>query len=112
MTGLLDQLLDIARISSERLRIVRRPADLNWIVSQVVEEFREATGRRELMLKQADLALSGVFDRARVHQAISNVVSNAITYSPRRSPVVVLVERAGQTAIISIRDQGIGIPAA
>ncbi|HEY3231227.1 MAG TPA: ATP-binding protein [Roseiflexaceae bacterium] len=112
MTGLLDQLLDIARISSERLRIERRPADLNWIVSQVVEELREATGRRELVLKEVDLALPGVYDRVRVGQAISNVVSNAIAYSPHGSPVVVLLERSGQEAIISIRDQGIGIPAA
>ncbi|MFL5804714.1 MAG: ATP-binding protein [Roseiflexaceae bacterium] len=110
MTDLLDQLLDISRISSERLRIDRRADDLTRVVSRLVAELHEPSGQLDLRLVGAEIALPCLIDAARIRQAIGNVLGNAIAYSPGGSPVEVRLEHDGQEAIISIRDDGIGIP--
>ena len=112
MNGLLDKLLDISRISAERLRIERRPADLAQIVAHVVSDLRTTTGRQELILEGSEDACIGTFDVGRLTQAIEQVISNAIVYSPEGSPVIVRLERSPDKAIISVADRGIGIPAA
>jgi len=111
MTSLLDQLLDISRISTGRLRIERRPADLALIVAHLVDETRKAAGQRPLTL-EADAPLRGMFDAVRISQAVRNIITNAIAYSPDGSEIAVRLRRAGQEAILSVADQGIGIPAA
>lgn len=111
MNELLDKLLDLSRITAERVRLDRRPADLAQIVSHTIAELRATTGRQELTLERAEAAYSGAFDVMRIHQAIEQVVANAITYSPEHSPVIVRLERSGSEAIVSVMDHGIGIPA-
>jgi signal transduction histidine kinase len=111
MNGLLDKLLDLSRITAKRLRIDRRPADLAYIVSQVVADLRTTTERSELTLEGADTTCIGAFDVGRVRQAIENVIANAIAYSPAGSPVTVRLERTPHEAIVSVMDRGIGIPA-
>lgn len=111
MTGLLDQLLDISYISSERLRIDRRTDDLGRLVARVVTELRESTDRTNLELTGVEVAFPCAIDTARMRQAIRNVLANAVAYSPPESPIEVRLERIGEEAIIEIRDQGIGIPA-
>jgi two-component system phosphate regulon sensor histidine kinase PhoR len=111
MNGLLDKLLDLSRITAERVRIDRRPADLAQIVSHTIAELRSTTGRQELTLERAEGAYSGAFDVMRIHQAIEQIVANAIAYSPEDSPVIVRLERSGSEAIVSVMDHGIGIPA-
>jgi signal transduction histidine kinase len=110
MTDLLDQLLDISRISSERLRIDRRADDLTRVMSRLVAELRTTSGR-DIRLEGADVTLACMIDSARIHQAIGNVLGNAIAYSPEGSLIEVRLERSGQEAIVMIRDHGIGIPA-
>jgi signal transduction histidine kinase len=111
MNKLLDKLLDLSRITAERLRIDRRPADVAYIVSQVVADLRATTERAELTLEGADTTCIGAFDVGRVRQTIENVIANAIAYSPAGSPVTVRLERTPHEAVISVADQGIGIPA-
>jgi signal transduction histidine kinase len=111
MNGLLDKLLDLSRISDERLRLDRRPADLTHIVAHVVAELRTTTGRAELILEGAEDVYIGAFDMGRISQAIEQIISNAISYSPEGSPVVVQLARAPEEVLISVTDRGIGIPA-
>jgi signal transduction histidine kinase len=111
MNGLLDKLLDLSRITAERVRIDRRPADLAQIVSHTIAGLHATTGRQELTLERAEGAYSGAFDVMRMHQVIEQVVTNALTYSPEDTPVIVRLERSVSEALISVIDQGIGIPA-
>jgi signal transduction histidine kinase len=111
MNGLLDKLLDLSRVTTERLRIDRRPADLAHIISRVMVDLRATTGRQELLLAGAEGAYPGLFDIMRIHQAIEQIISNAIAYSPEDSPVIVRLERSACEAIVSVTDHGIGIPA-
>jgi signal transduction histidine kinase len=110
MNGLLDKLLDISRITAERLRIERRPADLARIVSRLVVDLRTSTERQELVLEGAKDEYRGAFDVERIRQAIENVVANAIAFSPRGSPIIVRLERSPREAVVSVADRGIGIP--
>jgi two-component system, LuxR family, sensor kinase FixL len=111
MTSLLDLLLDISRISSERLRIDRRMDDLTRVVLQVATQLGETSDRLELRLVGAEVALPCAIDTMRLCEAVGNILGNAITYSPEDSPVEVRLVRAGREGIITIRDHGIGIPA-
>jgi two-component system phosphate regulon sensor histidine kinase PhoR len=112
MNGLLDKLLDLSRITAERLRIERRPADLAQIVAHVVTNLCTTSGRQELTLYGAEDTYIGAFDIDRITQAIEQLISNAIAYSPEGSPVIVRLEHLPGEAIISVADRGIGIPAA
>lgn len=115
MTSLLDQLLDVSRIGTNRLQIERRRTDLAAITTRIVEEMRGTTEQHELKLEVRDAPLVGDFDEARIGQVIGNLLSNAIKYSPNGGTIGVRVERAPQgghaEAIISVADHGIGIPA-
>lgn len=114
MTGLLDQLLDVSRIGTNRLQLARRPADLVAIVWRAVEEMRGTTEQHQLKLEVQDEPLIGDFDEARIGQMITNLLGNAIKYSPEGGPISVRLERntrdGDQEALISITDHGIGIP--
>jgi signal transduction histidine kinase len=111
MTDLLDQLLDISRINSERLRIDRRTNDLAQLVSQIVAELRENNSQLNIQLEGAEDVLLCALDAARMRQAIGNVLDNAIKYSLEDSPIEVCLEQVGHEAILKIHNDGIGIPA-
>lgn len=111
MTALLDQLLDISRINSERLRIDRRADDLARLVSQLVAELRVDSSSMNVQLEGAEDTLPCALDAARMHQALRNVLDNAIKYSPEGSPIEVCLEQVGHEAIVKIHNEGIGIPA-
>lgn len=112
MNSLLDKLLDLSRITAERLKIDRRPADLGQIVNYLVSDLRATSGRQALVLEGAEDVCIGAFDVGRISQAIGQVISNAITYSSEDSPVVVRLVHTPGEALISVTDHGIGIPAA
>ena len=115
MTNLLDQLLDVSRIGRDSLQLDRRPADLAAIAARIVEEMRGTTEHHQLVLEIQGAPLIGSFDEARIGQVIANLLSNAIKYSPGGGPIVVRVQRLDEgrpTALLTVRDQGIGIPAA
>jgi signal transduction histidine kinase len=112
MNGLLDKLLDLSRITAERLRIDRHPADLAQIVAQVVQDLSSTTGRQQLLLEGAEETYIGAFDIGRITQAIEQLISNAINYSPEGSPVIVRLVRLPGEVIVSVVDRGIGIPPA
>jgi K+-sensing histidine kinase KdpD len=80
MNGLLDKLLDLSRITAERLSIERHPADLGQIVAYLVSDLRATTGRQALALEGTQDLYMGAFDVRRISQAIGQIISNAITY--------------------------------
>jgi signal transduction histidine kinase len=112
MNALLDKLLDLSRITAERLSIERHPADLAHIVAYLVSDLRTTTGRQALTLEGTEDVCLGAFDIGRIRQAIGQIISNAIVYSAEGSSVTVRLERTPGEAIIAVADHGVGIPAA
>jgi signal transduction histidine kinase/DNA-binding response OmpR family regulator len=116
MTKLLDQLLDVSRIGMNRLQLERRLTDLAVVARRVVDELRATTEQHELRLELQSVPLIGVFDEARMSQAIGNLVSNAIKYSPNGGVITVRLANSvhgdRHEALLTVSDQGIGIPLA
>ncbi len=104
-----DDLLDASRIGTGRFEIEKSPGDLVALCSEIVERKKLTAPRHRLMLDARIERLEGRFDRDRIAQAISNLVDNAIKYSPEGREVRVVAERAGDRAKVAVSDQGIGI---
>lgn len=130
MTRLVEDLLDLSRIETGRLELRRGKCDLAQRVIQLVETYQADTTNHRLRLELVngpDHALyTGWWDGDRLEQVLSNVLTNAIKYSPEGGPINIQLQRqklgeaglpdlAGQSpekevVHFSIQDQGIGIP--
>jgi signal transduction histidine kinase len=109
IVGLVEQLLDLSRLTMGKLELAIEATDLCGVATEVAERFAELAARAGCVLHVvAPETLSGRWDRARVDQILSNLVSNSIKYAPGK-PVDVVLERAGDRARIVVRDHGMGI---
>jgi PAS domain S-box-containing protein len=113
-TQLIEDLLDMSRITSGKLRLdiqSIQPVDFIEAAVETVKPAADAKGIRiEKVLDASAGPLSG--DPSRLQQVIWNLLSNAIKFTPRRGKVQLLLERVSSHIEISIADTGIGIPPA
>lgn len=111
MTRLIDELLDVARISQGKIVLTREKVDLNAVIAHSVETAQPLVDARGQTLQVLPLAepvwLQGDF--ARLAQILSNLLNNASKYSERGTVVRLHASRDGEGAVIRVRDQGIGI---
>lgn len=109
LDALVNKLLDVSRLTERRLVLEPERVDLAAIVNDVVERLRpEAESAGCPIEVRAPHPVLGDWDRLRLDQVVSNVLSNALKYG-RGKPVVVVAQRQGDSAQLSVRDQGIGI---
>lgn len=107
---MLNQLLDVSRLETGKLTLERQPADLASLVEQAVADAR-ARSNRHAFTCQARLPIHACVDALRLEQVFTNLLDNAMKYSPDGGPIdVELVVRDGRTAELSVRDRGLGIP--
>jgi len=113
MTHLIDDLLDIARITSGKIEIRKQHIDLNWIVSNAVETSMPVIqkGGHALSLARHDGPLLLHADPTRIAQVIANLLTNAAKYTPAGGSIRLDVAREGETACVTVTDNGVGIPA-
>jgi signal transduction histidine kinase/ActR/RegA family two-component response regulator len=109
---LIDDLLDVARIMSGKLRLDRALIDFQEVVRAAIDVVRPAAGARHLeILLEADSATAMVYgDRVRLQQIVWNLLSNAIKFSNERSAVRVRLQQRGPAIELSVTDAGQGIP--
>jgi PAS domain S-box-containing protein len=114
MAGLINELLDISRIQMGRsLDLVRSPTDLVVLLQQVATEQQHTTERHEVVVATLVPQLVGEWDAVRLERAFTNVVSNAITYSPDGGEVRITLAQDGSCspeAVVLVEDHGLGIP--
>ena len=104
-------LLDYTRTRQGRgLPIAQRPADLLPLVRQIVDDLQVLHPRRVLELSIAGDARASI-DPDRAAQVISNLVTNAIAYSPPESPVRIAVQGDEESVVLGVHNQGPPIPA-
>ena len=114
LTRLVDDLLDVARISEGKIELRKAPVELDVVVSRAVEAVRPLIEERR---HQLDLSLSGwdkirvQADSTRLEQVVINLVTNAAKYTPEGGRITVVVRQERRDAIISVMDNGIGIAA-
>jgi signal transduction histidine kinase len=106
---LVNNVLDVSRLSAGRLDLQLEEVDLSAVVEEVVAGFEEdATQAGCTMLIQTPGPVVGRWDRVRLDQVVTNFLSNALKYG-RGSPIELRVQSTSTSARLSVRDFGIGI---
>ncbi len=113
LVELTEDLLDVTRLQAGQLDLHPEPTDLVALARYVVKRLQRTTEQHRLALRTSLEHLVVPLDRGRIEQVLSNLLGNAIKYSPQGGPIEVAVwqEREMGEAVLSVRDQGIGIPA-
>jgi PAS domain S-box-containing protein len=112
MVRLIDDLLDVSRISTGKLRLQRQRLELAAVVGNAVELVRpaveKAKHRLTISLPAEPVHLDA--DPVRVAQVVSNLLTNAVKYTDEGGRIRLTAGRRGETVEISVADTGIGIP--
>jgi PAS domain S-box-containing protein len=116
MARLINELMDVARLRMGRpLTLDRKPTELVEIVRRMVTETTSTARLHQVELRVEVEPLVGVWDGFRVERILSNLLGNAVKYSPAGGEIVVVVgqreDDRGRWATVAVSDQGIGIPA-
>ena len=109
MVNLINQLLDVSRLETRRLELNLDRVDLVSLASDTVDRLQMTTSRHTLRLRAPQEPIWVTADPLRLAQVLSNLLMNAIQYSPAGGPVEVTVEAQEGRAWVSVRDWGIGI---
>lgn len=112
----LDELVELALLRDDQLpEIEHQPVDLVELARQMAAHHQAGTERHVVQVDLREQSIVGNWDRARLVRLIDNLLTNAIKYSPRGGTITIHVARdssePGQhVALLSVADQGIGIP--
>ncbi len=112
LNKLVDDMLDISRINTGKLRLEKSDINLSILLEDLVERFMPQFEAVNCQVKcEIQAEVIGHWDSYKIEQVINNLFSNSIRYSPGR-PVEIHLIKEAQKAIISIKDYGVGIEAA
>jgi PAS domain S-box-containing protein len=111
---LIEDLLEVSRIITGKLRIEFQPVTFPSIVDTVINSLRPVADTKYLQLETAiDPAAGPVLgDPARLQQIVTNLLSNAIKFTPDKGRIYIRLQRINSYARLEIRDTGVGIAAA
>lgn len=110
LSALVNQLLDVSRLDAGRLLLNRSRTDLLALVQGVVTLAQAHTEVHQIRVR-GDTIVAAV-DPLRIEQVITNLVDNAVKYSPEGGPIELTMGRTGTDAVIAVADRGIGVPPA
>jgi PAS domain S-box-containing protein len=111
MVGLVDDLLDISRITKGKLRLTKEPVELRLIVNHAAESVRPFMDARKHDFS-VSLPIKPIWvdaDPARMEQVLVNLLNNAAKYSDTGGLIRMMVRQEGDEAVIRVKDNGIGI---
>jgi signal transduction histidine kinase len=112
LVRLVDDLLDVSRITRGRIALQKEPLELSIAIQHAIETSRptiEAAGH-EFTVTYPSEAIYVEADSTRLSQVFANLLNNAAKYTPRGGHITLAAERRGSTAVVSVRDTGVGIP--
>lgn len=108
---LVSELLDVSRLQTGKLTLNKESFCLNTLINETVEELSAASKNQHLIVESAPKIV--VFaDRFRLYQVLTNLITNAIKYSPQNSNIHITLKKQTRSATISVQDFGVGIPKA
>jgi PAS domain S-box-containing protein len=114
LTTIVDKLLSVARLDAGDLQLEVAPVDVRSLVSEVVDHARDEEkvdgGGHEFVLDLPDAPLPARTDSDKLRQVLLNLVDNAVRFSPEGGTVTVGARRRSETIVLSVADQGVGIP--
>ncbi|SFH12004.1 PAS domain S-box protein [Pedobacter insulae] len=108
LTSLIGDLLDVTKINSGKLQFNDRNFEFNELVQEIVEDLQRTTEQHHLIENLEDIGV--VFgDRERIGQVITNLITNAIKYSPNSDQVVIGTKLVENEVVLCVEDFGVGI---
>ncbi|RYE22245.1 MAG: PAS domain S-box protein [Sphingobacteriales bacterium] len=109
LTSLIGDLLDVTKINTGKLQFNDREFDFNDHVKELIEDLQRTTEKHTLV---EDLRPTGMVfgDKERIGQVITNLVTNAIKYSPKGDKIVIHTALKNNEVTLCVQDFGIGIP--
>ncbi|WP_368671667.1 ATP-binding protein [Corallococcus carmarthensis] len=113
LTRLIGDMLDVSRLQSGRFTLTEAPMDLVALAREVLERIQSTRPERQglVSLELSAESLVGRWDEQRLDQLLTNLVENALRYSPPGTPVVMRVREEDGQVRVEVEDRGIGIPA-
>ncbi|MBW4051802.1 MAG: HAMP domain-containing histidine kinase [Proteobacteria bacterium] len=108
---LVNDLMDLSRVSEDRLRLERAPVDLGRVILDVTRDLDQELRSRQqvLILELSARAVWVQGDAARLEQIVENLLENSCKYSPGGARIAVALSREEDQAVLRIRDNGTGI---
>ena len=108
---LIDDMLDVSRIISGKLRLDAQPVDLTAVINSAVDTLRPAADAKEIRIYVVlDFGAGMVLgDPVRLQQIVWNLLSNAIKFTPKQGSVQVSLQRVNSHVEVTVSDTGIGI---
>jgi signal transduction histidine kinase len=112
LVELIEDLLDVTRLQAGRLELRSEPIDLVALTRRVTTRLQMTTERHTLSLHTSLASLVIAADPRRLEQVLSNLISNAIKYSPEGGPIELRISEETERgdALLSVHDHCIGIP--
>ena len=112
MVHLIDDLLDLSRISRGKIDLRKERIELANAIEQSIEASRPfiAQGGHELLIEMLPGPIHVDADLTRLAQVFSNLLNNAAKYTDRGGQILLTVQHLGTEVVVSVRDNGIGIP--
>jgi signal transduction histidine kinase len=111
LTRLVDDLLDVSRVTRGKLRMRTETMDLNAAVRDAIESARPLFDERkqhfESTLSAAPLVMNG--DVARITQVVVNLLNNAAKYTPEGGRIAISTYADSRNAVVRVKDTGIGV---
>lgn len=106
--NLINDLLDVTRIQLGKLELQKDTFNLHELVSQTVDEIKLTTKKHQFTIR-GQKTVRVFADRQRIWQVITNLLTNAVKYSPNGGRITITLDRKRTRVLLSIRDQGLGI---
>lgn len=111
LVRLIEAILSAHMLDSGRLTVERTSCNIEHILRNTIAEQQEISPGHFIMVDMADLPDTMWLDERIIGQMMTNLLSNAVKYSPGRDRIEVKAARVGDAVVISVKDEGVGIPA-
>ncbi len=105
---LINELLDVTRITEGHLQLYPETFDMNDLIKELAEEMQPTLLQHQIVLKLLPLQML-MADKERIRQVIRNLISNAVKYSPDADAVIVHTENNSENVTVTVEDFGIGM---
>jgi two-component system CheB/CheR fusion protein len=111
LTKIVDELLDVSRISKGLILLRKEPVELSALITNTMQDYRAVFESRsivsEVLMEDAPLWIEG--DRTRLYQVLTNLLNNAVKFTPEGGNVHISLRQDGNFANISVKDSGRGL---
>ncbi len=108
LVGLVNDLLDVTKMHAGKLKLNKRLFNIDDLIKEVVDEIQSVTITHTISLvSETKLAVLADYDK--IAQVVTNLLTNAIKYSPKKTDILVGVSENDNNAVISVSDSGLGI---